>query len=114
MHSLGLLRTPEEKHAPAVIKRRDELLAQAKEPARDGLRLLARRSSGALRAHHRQPAAPRRNARPSRPASPDRRTESARRAARSTKRLSWLGPAEKVHVAGDPRLLERLAELPAN
>src|SRR5690606_28278666 len=26
--------------------------------------------------------------------------------------LSWLGPAERVHVAGDPRLLERLAELP--
>jgi len=26
--------------------------------------------------------------------------------------LSWLGPAERIHVAGDPRLLERLAELP--
>jgi membrane glycosyltransferase len=26
--------------------------------------------------------------------------------------LSWLGPAERMHVAGDPRLLERLAELP--
>jgi membrane glycosyltransferase len=26
--------------------------------------------------------------------------------------LSWLGAAEKVHVAGDPRMLERLAELP--
>jgi hypothetical protein len=23
-----------------------------------------------------------------------------------------LGPAERVHVAGDPRLLERIAELP--
>ena len=29
-----------------------------------------------------------------------------------TEALTWLGPAEKVHVAGDPRLLERLAELP--
>jgi hypothetical protein len=28
--------------------------------------------------------------------------------------LSWLGPAERVHVAGDARLLERLAELPDN
>ena len=28
--------------------------------------------------------------------------------------LAWLGPAERVHVAGDPRLLERLAELPDN
>jgi hypothetical protein len=26
--------------------------------------------------------------------------------------LAWLGPAESLHVAGDPRLLERLAELP--
>ena len=28
--------------------------------------------------------------------------------------LAWLGPAERVHVAGDARLLERLAELPDN
>jgi hypothetical protein len=26
--------------------------------------------------------------------------------------LSWLGPAERVHVAGDPELLECIAQLP--
>ncbi len=38
---LGLLRTSEEKRPPALIRRRDELLAQAPEPSTDALRVLA-------------------------------------------------------------------------
>ncbi len=53
-----VLRTPEEKHAPPVIKRRDELLAHAAAMPHGRLALPRAQSSGALRAHHRQPAAP--------------------------------------------------------
>ena len=31
-----------------------------------------------------------------------------------TEVLLWLGPAERLHVASDPRLLEHIAELPDN
>jgi membrane glycosyltransferase len=113
MNSLGLLRTPEEKHAPAVIRRRDELLAQAKEPARDGLRLLA--ADRQARYAHITGNLPRPAESRGHP-DPHRLTaeQKVRDATTLNEALAWLGPAEKVHVAGDPRMLERLAELPEN
>lgn len=111
MHSLGLLRTPEEKHAPWVIQRRDELMAQAKEPARDALRYLAA-DRHARYAHITgnlpRPAETRGHPDPHR-LTAEQKVHDATTLAEA---LTWLGPAEKVHVAGDPRLLERLAELP--
>jgi membrane glycosyltransferase len=111
MHSLGILRTPEEKHAPWVIQRRDELLAQAKEPARDALRYLA--ADRQARYAHITGNLPRPAETRGHP-DPHRLTaeQKVHDASTLTEALSWLGPAEKVHVAGDPRLLERLAELP--
>lgn len=111
MYSLGLLRTPEEKHAPAVIKRREELLAQAKEPARDALRYLA--ADRQARYAHITGNLPRPAETRGHP-DPHRLTaeQKVHDATTLNEALTWLGPAEKVHVAGDPRLLERLAELP--
>jgi membrane glycosyltransferase len=111
MHALGLLRTPEEKHAPSVIKRRDELMAQAKEPARDALRYLA--ADRQARYAHVTGNLPRPAESRGHP-DPHRLTaeQKVHDATTLTEALTWLGPAEKVHVAGDPRLLERLAELP--
>jgi membrane glycosyltransferase len=111
MHALGILRTPEEKHAPWVIQRRDELLAQAKEPARDALRYLAadRQSRYAhITGNLPRPAETRGHPDPHRLTAEQKVYD----AGTLTEALTWLGPAEKVHVAGDPRLLERLAELP--
>lgn len=111
MHALGILRTPEEKHAPWVIQRRDELLAQAKEPARDALRYLA--ADRQARYAHITGNLPRPAETRGHP-DPHRLTaeQKVHDASTLTEALAWLGPAEKVHVAGDPRLLERLAELP--
>ena len=113
MHALGLLRTPEEKHAPPVIKRRDELLEQAKEPARDGLRQLA--ADRQARYAHVTGNLPRPAESRGHP-DPHRLTaeQKVHDASTLNEALAWLGPAEKVHVAGDPRLLERLSELPEN
>ena len=111
MHALGILRTPEEKHAPWVIQRRDELMAQAKEPARDALRYLA--ADRQARYAHITGNLPRPAETRGHP-DPHRLTaeQKVHDASTLTEALTWLGPAEKVHVAGDPRLLERLAELP--
>ena len=111
MHALGLLRTPEEKQAPPVIQRRDELLAQANELARDGLRYLA--ADRQARYAHISGNLPRPAESRGHP-DPHRLTaeQKVHDAATLNEALAWLGPAEKVHVAGDPRLLERLAELP--
>lgn len=111
MHSLGLLRTPEEKQAPPVIRRRDELLAQAKELAPEGLRLLA--TDRQARYAHITGNLPRPAESRGHP-DPHRLTaeQKVHDASTLNEALAWLGPAEKVHVAGDPRMLERLAELP--
>jgi membrane glycosyltransferase len=113
MHSLGILRTPEEKHAPWVIQRRDELMAKANEPARDALRYLA--TDRQARYAHITGNLPRPAETRGHP-DPHRLTaeQKVHDASTLTEAMTWLGPAEKVHVAGDPRLLERLAELPEN
>jgi membrane glycosyltransferase len=107
----GLLRTPEEKHAPPVVRRRDELLQQAHAPQKDGLRFLARNRQA--RYAHISGNLPRPTEARGHP-DPNRLT--AERKVVDAKTLSevlaWLGPAERIHVAGDPRLLERISELP--
>lgn len=111
LHAVGLMRTPEEKNAPPVIKRRDELLAQAAGPAPDGLRHLA--GDRQARYAHITGNLPRPAETRGHP-DPHRLTAEQKVFDASTlnEALAWLGPAEKVHVASDPRLLERLAELP--
>lgn len=108
---LGLLRTPEERHPPAVMRRRDELLAQARAPQSEGLRFLARNQQARLA--HISGNLPRPDETRGHP-DPHRLTaeRKVQEAKSLTEVLAWLGPAERIHVAGDPRLLERLAELP--
>jgi membrane glycosyltransferase len=108
-----ILRTPEEKHVPAVIRRRDELLAHAASMPTDGLRYIARnRHARYAHVSGNLPRPPETRGHPD----PHRLTAERKLADARTLNevLSWLGPAERVHVAGDARLLERLAELPDN
>jgi membrane glycosyltransferase len=111
LSALGLLRIPEEKHSPAVIRRRDELVAQASALPQDGLRYLA----GDTQARYAHIAGNLPRPAESR-GHPDPHRLTAERKVQDAKTLSealgWLAPAERIHVAGDPRLLERLAELP--
>lgn len=121
---IGLLRTPEESDVPPVIRRRDELLepgqggmndarsvrSDDRHAIGDGLRHLARDPQARL-AHIAgnlpRPADVRGH--------PDAHRLTAERKVLDAKTLdealAWLSPTERVHVAGDPRLLERLAEL---
>jgi membrane glycosyltransferase len=110
---LGLLRTPEEKSTPKIVQRRDELLASAAPMPGDALRYLARNRQARLA--HVSGNLPKPNETRGHP-DPNRLTAERKvHEARSlTEVLAWLGAAERVHVAGDPRLLERIAELPEN
>jgi membrane glycosyltransferase len=108
---LRLLRIPEEKQLPDVAIRRDEVLDAMPATPPDLLRHLARDQQARL-AHigGNLPRPPEARGRPD----PHRLTAEKKVAdAKSLEEaLSWLAPAERVHVAGDPRLLEHLAELP--
>lgn len=111
LRHLSLLRTPEEHRMPDLQRRRNELLKDAPPLPREALKLLARDRQAMLT--HIAGNLPRP---PEARGHPDPHRLTAERKvmdARSLhEALSWLGPAERVHVAGDPRLLERLAELP--
>ena len=110
---MGLLRTPEEKHAPPVMRRRDELLAQASAPQSDGLRFLARNRQARyahITGNLPRPAETRGHPDPNR-LTAERKVHDGKSL---TEVLLWLGPAERLHVASDPRLLEHIAELPDN
>jgi membrane glycosyltransferase len=107
---LGVFRTPEESNVPALLRRRDELELEMEKPPRDGLRFLARNRQARL-AHTsgnlRRPADARGH--------PDAHRLTAQQKLMEAKTLQealdWLNAPERVHVASDPRLLERLAEL---
>src|SRR5690606_14357661 len=111
LRHLSLLRTPEEHRMPDLQRRRNELLKDAPPLPREALKLLARDRQALL-----TPIAGNLPRPPEARGHPDPHRLTAERKvmdARSLhEALSWLGPAERVHVAGDPRLLERLAELP--
>jgi membrane glycosyltransferase len=108
---MALLRTPEERSIPALMQRRDELVRLAIPPPGEGLRFIVRNRQALLA--HIAGNLPRPNETRGHP-DPHRLT--AEQKVMDAKFLheafSWLGPAERIHVAGDPRLLERLAELP--
>jgi membrane glycosyltransferase len=108
---LGFLRTPEEVEVPALVKRRAELIAQARALPEDGLRYLARNRDARL-AHIEgnlpRPADP--------PGHPDPNAFTARQKladARSLEEaLEWLSRVERVEVAGSEQLLNQLSLLP--
>lgn len=108
---IGILRTPEDAHPPMVIRRKQELVAQASELPEDGLQFLALHSDARL-AHCRS--------NPPRPADPkghpDPDTLTAERKIRDAGSLAeltrWLSPQERVHIAGSAEMLAQLAALP--
>jgi membrane glycosyltransferase len=108
---VGLLRTPEEMHPPALVARRLELLAQAVPLPDDGLHYLARNREARL-AHIRgnlpRPADPR--------GRPDPHAFTAEQklvdARGLEEALAWLTPGERVEVAASERMLAQLASLP--
>jgi membrane glycosyltransferase len=108
---LGLLGIPEERQPPAVMQRRDELIHVGEHMHQDGLRHLAQDRAARL-AHT--------EINPPRPAEP-RGHPSAHRLTAGKKledaqslreALSWLTAPERIEVAADPALLEKLASLP--
>jgi membrane glycosyltransferase len=108
---LGLLRTPEEVDVPPLVRRRTELVAQARALPEDGLRYLARNREARL-AHVEgnlpRPADP--------PGQPDPNAFTARQklldAHSLEEALGWLTRIERVEVAGSEQLLNLLAQLP--
>ena len=111
LRRIALLRTPEEREVPELMQRRDELVKLTPAIAQEGLRFMARNRQAML-AHLSgnlpRPAETRGHPDPHRLTAEQKVLD----AKSLQEALSWLGPAERVHVAGDPRLLERLAELP--
>jgi membrane glycosyltransferase len=108
---VGLLRTPEEVEVPGLVRRRDELVAAAAALPDDGLRTLAG-DEAARRAHLAMTVGPP----PARRGHPDPARLTAEQRLREARTLDelldWLTPPERLHVAADPRLLQRLAALP--
>jgi membrane glycosyltransferase len=111
LERVGLLRTPEEARRPALVQRRQALIAAAEGLPEDGLRYLARNATA--RAAHMQgnlgkPPAAR--------GQPDPHALTAEHKvfdARSLdEALSWLTPLERIQAASDERLLAQLANLP--
>jgi membrane glycosyltransferase len=109
--AVGLLRTPEERHPPALVSRRLALLASAEALPEDGLRHLARQREARL-AHIQgnlpRPADPR--------GRPDPHAFTAEQklvdARTLDEALAWLTPVERVEVAASARMLAQLAALP--
>ena len=108
---IGLLRIPEERATPELVRRRDEIAHQAEPLPTDGLRYLARHPQ----ARHAQIAT-----NLSRPAdtrghpNAHRLTATAKvmQAQSLREALSWLSAPERVEVAADRELLDQLASLP--
>jgi len=111
LQRLGLLRIPEERDPPDLMHRRDVLVERAATPPKDGLRHLAHDRQALLA--HLSGNAPRPSETRGHP-DPHRLTaeQKVSDAKNLHELLAWLSPAERVHVAGDARLLERLTELP--
>jgi membrane glycosyltransferase len=111
LSKLALLRTPEEVDPPALVARRAELIATSPLLPEDGLKFLARNREARLA--HIDGNLPRPVDPPGRP-DPDAFTAQQKLMdARSLdEALGWLTRAERVEVAGSPRLLNQLAQLP--
>ena len=108
---IGLLRTPEEVEEPAMVRRRRQLIAQARDLPEDGLRYLACNREARLvhiATNLPRPTDPR--------GKPDPHAFTAQQklidARALDEALQWLTPVERVEVAADTRLLNQLALLP--
>ncbi len=109
--TVGLLRTPEEMHPPALVLRRLELLQEAPALPEDGMQYLAKNREARL-AHIYgnlpRPADPR--------GRPDPHAFTAEQklvdARTLEEALAWLTPIERVEVAASARMLAQLAALP--
>ncbi len=111
LRKVGLLRTPEEAHEPALVARKRELINEAESLPEDGLFHLSRHREA--RAAHIEailpkPAGPR--------GQPDANFLTAGKkiedAAHVDEALEWLTPPERICVAGSPALLNQLGALP--
>jgi membrane glycosyltransferase len=111
LSKLALLRTPEERHTPALVARRQELVRQAEALPDDGLRHLARhRDSRLSHVNGNLARAPDPRGRPDPHAfTAEQKLKDARSLDEA---LAWLTAAERVEVAGSARLLNQLALLP--
>ena len=107
----ALLRTPEEQQTPALVARREQLARDSEELPRDGLQFLARHRDARLIHVNGNLARP-----PDPRGKPDPHIFTAEQKlldARSlNEALQWLTPVERVEVAADGRLLNKLALLP--
>lgn len=107
---MGLLRTPEETQPPDIMSRRDALVRMAEPLQSDGLRHLAQHRSARLA--HSEINLPRPHEGRGHP-NPHRLTAIRKLADAESLHevLSWLTAPERIEVAADPALLERLAAL---
>jgi membrane glycosyltransferase len=108
---LGLLRTPEESRPPTLLERRDALVRAGQPVHPDGLRHLAQQRSARLA--HSEINLPRPLEVRGHP-NPHRLTATRKLADAESLHevLNWLTAPERIEVAADPALLERLALLP--
>jgi membrane glycosyltransferase len=111
LSKVGLLRTPEEVDVPALVRRRADLVGQARALPEDGLRYLARNREARLA--HVEGNLPRP---PDPPGQPDPNAFTARQklldAHSLEEALGWLTRVERVEVAGSEQLLNMLSQLP--
>ena len=108
---VALLRTPEERERPPLVRRRQQLIEEAAGLPEDGLRHLAR--DAAARAAHVVGNLPRPRDSRGRPDAHALTAECKVFEARTLdEALDWLDPLERVQVASDGRLLDQLASLP--
>ena len=111
LRKLAIFRIPEESAPHAMITRRNELVAAAPALPEDGLRYLARDPAARI-AHLAgklpRPADARGHPHPQRLTAEDK----VMQAQTLQEALDWLSGPERIEVAADARLLERLAELP--
>jgi membrane glycosyltransferase len=111
LSKVGLLRTPEEVDMPAPVVRRQQLIREADALPQDGLRHLARNREARLthiNGNLPRPADPRGH--------PDPHAFTAEQKLKDARSLdealAWLTALERIEIAGDPRLLNQLAQLP--
>jgi len=108
---LAIFRIPEESAPHPIITRRNEIIASAPEAIDNGLQHLARNTAARvahLAGNLPRPSEVRGHPNPSRLTAENKVSQ----AQTLTEALSWLSGPERIEVAADARMLERLAELP--
>jgi membrane glycosyltransferase len=111
LRRLAIFRIPEESAPHPMILRRNELVAAAFETPSDGLRHLARDATARvahLAGNLPRPTDTRGHPHPQRLTAESKVTQ----AEKLQEALDWLSGPERMEVAADARLLERLAQLP--